>query len=114
MTSRERIRQLYYGDKKPGSKKYLLIGVLAIVVVLALFFVFGGGGGTPPIDDTTSTTEGSFDLDGEVASIRNKLTEAVNDISNIQQRSGASASPPITGTGSAFSDQIDSMIAKIE
>ena len=117
MASRERIKQLYYGDKKPSSKKYMFIGVLAIVVVLVLFFALGGekppsNGGTT---QTTLAEEGGIDLDADVANIRNKLTRAVNDITKIQQSSGASASPTTTiDTASTFTNDIDSIIAKIE
>ena len=83
MTSRERIKQLYYEDK-PGSRKYLLIGIAA-VAVLILFFVLGGKGPEPQPDGITTTTEQEQlgpDLEQEVSNIKNSLDSIINKIEN--------------------------------
>ena len=80
MTSRERIRQLYYEDR-PGSRKYLIIGVIAIAAVLVLFLVSGGQ--PPDTISTTTTTEQEQpgpDLEQEVSNIKNSLDNIINKI----------------------------------
>ena len=111
MTSRERIRQLYYSTGKSSNdskKKYLVIGVLVILVLAAVFLVVGGGGGggtTPTTIDTTDTTQPNVDLNAEVSNIRGKLNRIVNNIEDIEQSQSGST---------ALSGQVDSILSKIE
>lgn len=121
MTSRERIKQLYYGDKKPSNKKYIVIGVAMIFVVLILFFTLGGnqGGGTT----TTTTPAEQIDLQAEVDAIKVKLGRAVSSVDKLEKgQSGVTAprtggvTAPRTGSASesSFGTQIDDILAKIE
>ena len=121
MTSRERIRQLYYGDKKPSNKKYIVIGVAMIFIVLILFFTLGGnqgGGGTT----TTTTPVEQINLEAEVDAIKVKLERAVSSVDNLEKgqsgvtapRTGGVTAPRTGSAQSSFGSQIDDMLAKIE
>ena len=99
MTSRQRIRELYYSDDKPSNKKYLVIGALVVVIALVVFFTFGSE--VPP---QTTTTIPGVDVDTEIFLIKNKLSRVVGDIDRIEQSQSASE----------FSTVIDELISKIE
>ncbi len=107
MTSRERIRQLYYSSGKGDSgskKKYLIIGVLVILVLVAVFMFMGSSTPPEPVD-TTDTTQPSVDLNAEVSNIRGKLNKIINNIEDIEQSQSGST---------ALSGQVDSILSKIE
>ena len=106
MTSRERIRQLYYSSgrkrKGPDNKKYLIAGAVVIVVIVLLVFVFGGG--DEPPTTTTPTQAPTIDLDTEVLLIKNKLNKIVGELDDIKDSQE---------TVTAFASRIDGMLTKI-
>ena len=98
MTSRQRIRELYYSDEKPSNKKYLLIGALVVVIALVVFFTFSSE--APP---QTTTTIPGVDVDTQVFLIKNKLNRVVSDIDRIEE----------SQSGQQFSTLIDELISEI-
>ena len=106
MTSRQRVRQIYYSNEGPSNKKYLAIGVFAVVIIIVLFFTLTGE--SPPPRETTTTTsdtDGGIDLNAEISNIRAKLNRVINTIDGIEQ--SQSSSPSLAA-------QVDDIIVGVE